>query len=145
MATASNRRRRFRPLISLAAAISLCVWLAAVTLCTAHCALGFGRAEDGHVQSSSCCHHGSNKAPVPNQSPSCQVFKSALANGKANLLLEPKLFLVYSVAAVRLIDDPASIHALTLPFRQTLPNDWIARPEVYLCAATFSLAPPVLS
>ncbi|MDB6111271.1 MAG: hypothetical protein JWR69_3021 [Pedosphaera sp.] len=146
-----NRPKQTKPGFRVLAAVCLLVWVSAVTLCSAHCAFGFGAEPKGHSSvhgaTASCCHHGNKASSTPGSSASssCLAFKSALSGGKALAVVQPQLHFAYALAAVIIIDGTDSAQTLAPPSRQGQPNNWIATPEVYLGAATFSLAPPFAS
>ena len=148
-----SRQTKLSPLLRSFAAAALVVWLAAQVLCTAHCNFGVCHGDSEHAS----CHDGAapqphhddgdSPAPVHDDSATtaaCLALKSALVGGGASTLVQPQLFVLYTLPPLALALEVA-VAQLTAPFsRHARPCDWVFTPEVSLGPAHRCHAPPFL-
>lgn len=140
--------------LRLFASAVLLGWLAAVAFCAAHCSLGIGHGDSNrsscHGTAASTSHHEDDHPGVPGDhgsptSYNCEVLKSALLTGSAQILVQPDPHLLYVLPPLVALFDSALDDPQTPILRQAWRRDWVFTPEVYLGPAFRSHAPPFLS
>ncbi|EEF57819.1 hypothetical protein [Pedosphaera parvula] len=136
-----NGQKQLRPSLRILAAACLVGWLVAMGVCSAHCSLGFLTTKSPGKRP--CCQHEGGKQESGNSS--CLIKKSALTTVTAHLQFKPELRPLHVPITSEPVQEAVLTQTLISPFRQGLPTDRPATPEVYLGAATFSLAPPFRS
>jgi hypothetical protein len=146
------REKRLNPFFRSVAAATLCVWLAALVLCTAHCDFGVCHGDEEHTAchglEPSQSHHDDGDSPAPadddsSTSANCLTLKFALVSGAGLALVPSELHVLYTIAPLVLdvtAAGPASLHS-----RQAKSRDWVFTPEVCLGPALRSHAPPTSS
>jgi len=146
------RETRLNPFFRSVAAATLCVWLAALLLCAAHCDFGVCHGDEEHPachgSGPSQSHHDDGDSPAPAHDDSsttaaCLTLKYALVSGSSPMLVPTELHVLYTVPPLALdvsAAEPASLHS-----RHAKSRDWVFTPEVCLGPALRSHAPPFSS
>ncbi len=151
-----SHEKSLSPLFRSVAGGVLVAWIAAFSLCTAHCS-GF-LSDDGHEDGGkpSCHDTGSTKTThhddgdskdsehCPSATLGCAALQSAWMSGKAVTGIQAPTHVLYLLAPLTLALNATPDDSVTLAFRQATPRDWVFTPEVCLGPAFRSLAPPVL-
>jgi hypothetical protein len=145
-----SRPKHLRPLLRSIAAVTLLFWIGAVTLCSAHCALGVGHGDSDddscHGSAVSQPHQDDHDSPTPahhdSSAATCLALKSALSNGNAPAYIYPDFSMLQTLAPLVIALDSTTTEPATLFFRQARPGEWVFTPEVFLGPAFRSLAPP---
>ena len=126
----------------------LFAWVAAFSLCHAHCALGKNAPMQmpGANQASSGCH--GNGCPAKNNDGTgtfCFTVKS-LSTDTGSVTLHPPEATAYLQAALLSLPELSTLPGPSgFLVRQTSPPDWNFTPEVSLGPAFRSHAPPTFS
>jgi hypothetical protein len=146
------REKRLNPFFRSVAAATLCVWLAALVLCTAHCDFGVCHGDEEHPAchglEPSQSHHDDGDSPAPahddsSTSASCLTLKFALVSDAVPTVVPSELHVLYTLAP--LVFDVTAAESASLHSRQTKPRDWVFTPEVCLGPALRGHAPPFSS
>jgi len=146
------REKRLNPFFRSVAAATLCVWLAALVLCTAQCDFGVCHGDEEHPAchglAPSQSHHDDGDSPAPAHDDSsttdtCLTLKSALVSDAGPTLVPSELHVLYTLAP--LVFDVTAAEPASLHSRQTKPRDWVFTPEVCLGPALRGHAPPFSS
>ena len=133
------------------AATALIAFVAAQTLCFAHC--NFARGRD--VSATLSCHsatpgqqpcHGKDGTPssVPSPAISCSTLQN-LFLGDASIVAVPEFNALHALVPLVLAFEMSATEPDTHFLRQPIPPSWVFTPEVSLGPAFRSLAPPVVS
>lgn len=148
---ANSRQSKLRPALRLYAALSVLVWLSAMSYCSLESFIGHAEAEDHHAgqvanhaadaHQESGHSHDSDKNGNSQES-CCDSLNATPQHGNSLVLLKPDLgklpsLCFLSMATALTLDAPE----LTPP-RQAQHPVWIFTPEVCLGPAFRSLAPP---
>ena len=146
-----SRHSALSPLLRSIAAVVLSLWVAALTLCGAHCSLGTNHcgSEQGscHDSVQADSHHEDGDSSDSSEhdtkaSASCLILKSVLPHSEVVSFVQPDLNLLSALASITFAFDVSSIKCASLFLRQARLGEWVFTPEVCLGPAFRSLAPP---
>jgi hypothetical protein len=150
MCSRQTTLRALSPFLRCFAVGTLLVWLAAQTLCTAHCSLGVGRGQGAHAS----CHGPAapqpdkgSPGPAPEGSSTtaaCVTLKTVALSGGVVAWLVPGAHVLYTLAPVAQELVAAPEPDMAFP-RQAWRRDWVFTPEVSLGPAFRSHAPPSIA
>ena len=145
------RREALRPWFRATAAVTLLCWIAAASVCAAHCS---GLFDHGDAPRASChgvavATHGedaNHSDPTHHDSSSttlCLALKTVLPSIDGSIHFHPDFSFVYLLAPLTLAFDTALNEPIHHHFRQAHLRGWVFTPEVSLGPAYRSLAPPL--
>ena len=142
----ASRRTTLNPLLRFFAAMTLFVWIAAVTTCSTECLGEDSHSESAHMEqaaNTSGQSHDSDKND--NHDDSVCVSLHSLATTSPNCVLaKPDFGLAFTLDLISTAQLVAVAPLKTIVSRQSPDRQFVFTPEVLLGAAFRSLAPPVL-
>ena len=149
----NSRPKVLAPWLRWAAAVTLLCWIAAASLCTAHCAgfCGHGDAGQPSCHAAAASHHdddGDHPSDPAHHDSSptalCLALKAALPNLDTGAHFPPNSALLHLFAPPTFAVDATSPDRIENDLRQARAREWVFTPEVCLGPACRSLAPPFL-
>ena len=146
-----SQKTKLIPTIRICAAMSLVVWLTALTFCSASCFLGDSHCQPSHRdEQATASHHDHDQAPDSDKHGGCNdsvcdSLKTVVHSTSGNFIFKANFSLAYVLASASLAQALTVSQSETPIFRQAWRRDWVFTPELYLGPAFRSLAPPVSS
>ncbi len=145
-------KTKLTPLIRICAALSLVVWLAALTFCSANCFLRDSHCQPNHHDEQAAdAHpdHDHDQAPASKNHNGCDdsfcdSLKAFSHTTDTIVIAKPDFGLAYILASTSFSQLLTVPQSETSMFRQARQREWVFTPEVYLGPAFRSQAPPVL-
>ena len=122
------KRQRQRSLLQLTAIFCLLVWITSIAVCAANCT--------GGQKQHDCCHKKSSDKPLCLHSQTIASAPASEQTGKPDFGIQPYLISQVLNLSSQLEPKPDSC-------RQPTSRDFVFTPDVCLCPAFRSLAPPV--
>ncbi len=125
-------RQKQKPLLQWAAMFCLLVWIASIAVCAADC-MGGKKQHD-------CCH---KKSSGSSQDKSvCQHSQTIASAPLTSQISKPDFGIqLFSISQIQNLSSQLESQPVSL--RQPVHSDFVFTPEVCLCPAFRSLAPPV--
>ncbi len=149
---ANSRQPKLRPALRLCAALSVLVWLSAMSYCSLESFIGHAEAEEHHAgqvanHAAADSHqesghpHDSDKNGHDEES-CCDSFKATPQHGSSLVLLKPDLGKLPSLSFLWLVQTLTFVQPEAPAMRQSPDRQWVFTPEVCLGPAFRSHAPP---
>ena len=140
----TSSRTKLSPLLRSLAAVMLLVWVAAVTACTTKCLCADSDSEHMAQAPMADSHsHGSDK-DCDHEDSFCTSLHSLTPVSTAAVLDKPDFGVAFTLDFLSTAQLVTVAQTETSISRQPRIREWVFTPEVYLGAASRSLAPPVL-
>src|SRR2546428_10814041 len=100
-----SRKTQLTPATRFCAAMSLVVWLAALTFCSADCFTGDSHCQAGHEEQAASAHHGSDQVPDSEKHGGhndsvCHSLKAAGHSSGGSGLPKPDFHLAYTLSSL---------------------------------------------
>ena len=124
-------RRKQRLPLQLTAFFCLLVWIASIAVCVADCA--------GSQKQHDCCHKKSSGSP--HDKPIC-LHSQTIASAPLSAQINKPDFGIRPILIFQAQIFPSHLESGQVSLRQSVRSDFVFTPEVCLCAAFRSLAPP---